>query len=264
MILRRLILPMVLICAAAVSAVAQTAAQKGEDIARRADAAGSGYGDFTVAGEMSLRTSGGAVSTRKFETKTIEMQGGQASRSLLVFDWPGDIRGTALLTHGFKTKQDSQWLYLPSVGRVKKIAGSGRSGSFVGSEFSYEDMVEQDVSNYDHVWLRDEACPNGAGQCHLLQRTPRHSSGYSQQAVWLDKKELRYQVIQYYNRRGQLQKTLTIQNYKKYKGRFWRPARMTMVNHQTGKSTVLDWSGYTFNVGLTPQEFTKNAMTRLR
>ena len=263
MIVKRLILILALMCGGA-AATAQSAANKGEDIARRADAAGSGYGDFTVAGEMTLRTANGATSSRKFETSTVELEGGRASRSLLVFDWPGDIRGTALLTHGYKSKQDSQWLYLPSVGRVKKIAGSGRSGSFVGSEFAYEDMVEQDVSNYKHVWLRDEACPNGAGQCHLLQRVPRHSSGYSQQAVWLDKAALRYQVIQYYDRRGQLSKTLSMRNYKKYKGKFWRPSQMTMVNHQTGKSTILDWSGYRFNVGLNPNAFTREAMTRLR
>jgi outer membrane lipoprotein-sorting protein len=263
MIIKRFLLALTM-CCAAFAVDAQTAAQKGKEIAERADSAGAGFGDFVVSGAMTLRTSGGAKSSRKFETKTIELSGSQASRSLLVFDWPGDIRGTALLTHSYDEKQDSQWLYLPSVGRVKKIAGSGRSGSFVGSEFAYEDMVEQDASNFDHVWLRDEGCPGGGGQCYVLQRVPTQKSGYSQQVIWIDKSELRYRSIQYFNRRGQLAKTLTIQNYKKYKGRFWRPGRMSMINHLTGKSTLLDWSGYKFNQGLQKGAFTRDAMTRLR
>lgn len=262
MTLTRFFLPLVFLCASLGVASAQSAAEKGTQIALRTDAAGSGFGDFTADGEMTLQTAGGATSTRRFTIKTREEGGGQASKSLLVFDWPGDIRGTSLLTHASDSQQDAQWLFLPSVGRVKKISGSGRSGSFVGSEFSYEDMVEQDVSNYAHVWVRDEACPNGAGQCHVVQRTPRQSSGYSQQIVWIDTAELRYQVIQYYNRRNQLNKTLTLSSYRKYNGRFWRPSRMTMVNQLTGKRTVLDWANYRFNVGLQQGEFTRQAMTR--
>ena len=262
MTLLRLFLPVLALCASLGMATAQTAADKGQQIARQTDAAASGFGDFTVEGEMILETAGGATSERRFALKTLEENGGRASKSLLVFDWPGDIRGTSLLTHASDSAQDAQWLYLPSVGRVKKISGSGRSGSFVGSEFAYEDMVEQDVSSYSHVWLKDEPCPNGGGQCHVVQRTPRYSSGYSQQVVWIDAAAFRYQAIQYYNRRGQLNKTLTLGGYREYNGRFWRPSRMTMVNHLTGKRTVLDWKNYRFNVGLQQGEFTRQAMTR--
>eukprot|EP00919_Chromeraceae_sp_WS-2016_P043660 GHVR01104257.1.p1 GENE.GHVR01104257.1~~GHVR01104257.1.p1 ORF type:complete len:264 (-),score=20.98 GHVR01104257.1:10-801(-) len=261
MIFKRFLIPLVIVCSGAASGFAQDA-QKGQEIAQRAEAAGNGYGDFTVQGDMTLRTAGGATSKRRFAAQNLELNGGRDTRYMMVFDWPGDIRGTALLTHSFDKTQDSQWLYLPAAGRVKKISGTGRSGSFVGSEFSYEDMVEQDASSYRHVWLRDEACPNGAGTCHLLQRTPVYKSGYSRQAVRIDTNALRYQLIQYYNRQGQLNKTLTMRNYKKYKGRFWRPSQMTMVNHLTGKSTTLAWKNYQFNVGLQPSQLTREAMTR--
>lgn len=242
----------------------QTAAQKGESIAQRADQLSNGFRDFVVDGNMELRTAGGSTSSRRFTTRTLEEPSSRGTKSLLVFDWPGDIRGTALLTHSRANQDDSQWLYLPSVGRVKRIVGSSRSGSFVGSEFAYEDMVEQDPTNYTHIWQRDEACPNGAGQCHLLIRKPRHASSYLQQAVWIDKQALRYQVIQYYNRRGQLMKTLSMNGYRKYKGKFWRPSRMQMVNHLTGKSTRLDWKNYRFGIGLSASEFTQDAMRRVR
>ncbi len=241
---------------------AETAEQKGERIARAADDADDGFGDFTVDGEMILKTARGAQSKRRFDTKTIEERAKSVQKSILVFDWPGDIRDTALLTHTFAGREDAQWLFLPSVGRVKKVAGSGRSGSFVGSEFAYEDMVEQESGNYSHTWLADERCPTGAGSCYKINRIPKHKSGYSSQIVWIDKAELRYQTIQYFDRRGQLLKTLNISGYKKYIGKIWRPSKMVMVHHLTKKSTVLRWSNYNFNVGLNPSEFTRNALTR--
>lgn len=252
---------LVLLLAAPSIATAQSAEQKGEQIARHADAVSDGFGDFQVAGAMTLRAAQGQSSTRRFDMKTLELNGGKETRSVLVFDWPGDIRGTALLTHSFVNSQDAQWLYLPSVGRVKKISGSNRSGSFVGSEFAYEDMVEQEASNFTHLWLRDEACPTGAGRCHLLQRSPRFSSGYSRQLVWIDTAG-RYQSIQYFNPRGARHKTLTFSGYRKYQGRYWRPSRMTMVNHLTDKRTILDWTDYRFNLGLHPHEFTREFIAR--
>ena len=241
---------------------AETAQQKGERIARAADLADDGYGDFSVQGEMVLKTARGAQSKRRFTTKTLEEKRNSVQKSILEFEWPGDIRDTALLTHSFAGRQDAQWLYLPSVGRVKKISGAGRSGSFVGSEFAFEDMVEQDARNYRHTWLGDERCPTGQGTCHKLTREPRHKSGYSKQVVWIDTKGLRYQTVQFFNRRGQHLKTLSFLGYRQFKGRIWRPTRMVMVNHLTGKSTTLNWSNFRFDVGLSPREFTQNALTR--
>lgn len=243
-------------------ALAETAAQKGERIARIADDADDGFGDLVVDGEMVLKTGRGAQSTRRFTTKTLEERPNAVQKSVLEFEWPGDIRDTALLTHTYAGREDAQWLYLPAIGRVKKITGSGRSGSFVGSEFAYEDMVEQESANFTHVWLAEQPCPTGQGACDVIQRQPRHRSGYSRQVVWIDQAAHRYQAIQYYDRRGQLLKTLTITGYRQYQGRFWRPSRMVMVNHLTGKSTTLNWSNYRFDVGLSPNEFTRNALTR--
>jgi len=262
MTLLRILFSVLVAACLAGTAQAETAQQKGDRIARGADVADDGFGDFSVQGEMILKTGRGTQSKRRFTTKTLEEAHNAVQKSVLEFKWPGDIRDTVLLTHSFDGRQDAQWLYLPSVGRVKKISGSGRSGSFVGSEFAYEDMVDQNSRNYRHTWLADERCPTGQGMCHKLSRQPLHRSGYSKQIVWIDTQALRYQSIQFFNRHGQHLKTLTIAGYRKFKGRIWRPSRMVMVNHLTGKSTTLIWSNYRFNVGMSPHEFTQNALTR--
>ena len=243
-------------------AVAETAEQKGLRLAAPASDRNDGYRDISSAGQMILQTASGQKAERRFDASWIATPGG-GSRSLLIFRWPGDIRNTSLLTHVYKGKNDDQWLFLPAMERVRRISGSGRSGSFVGSEFAFEDMVDQEVDKFRHTWIADERCPGG-GNCHVIDRVPVTRSGYSRQRIWLDTGELRLQQVMYFDRRGAHLKTLSLAGYKKYKGRFWRAARMDMVNHLTGARTRLTWDGYRFDQGLNPNAFTVNALRRIK
>lgn len=243
------------------SAHAQSAEERGTQIAREASNRQSGYADISVTGEMILRTPGGQESLRRFDSSWLAAGPGH-TRTLLIFRWPGDIRNTALLTHAYRDQRDDQWLYLPAMERVRRISGSGRSGSFVGSEFAYEDMADQEVEKYTHTWIADEGC--AAGTCHVIDRFPRNRSGYSRQRIRFDTRELRLQQVQYFDRRGAHVKTLTLSGYRQYNGRFWRASRMDMVNHLTGYSTRLNWGTYVFNQGLNPNTFTVNALRRIR
>lgn len=243
-------------------ALAETAAQKGLRIATSASEKARSYNDLAVIGEMVLKNKGNTTSTRRFDARWVEVERGE-TRSVLIFEWPGDIANTALLTHSYDNKKDDQWLFLPAISKVRRISSSGRSGSFVGSEFAYEDMVDQDVTKYSHKWIKREKCP-GQGACDVIDRVPVDTSGYSRQRVWFDIQSHRLQKVQYFDRRGALQKTLTISNYKLYEQRFWRAELMDMQNHITGKSTKLRWTNYKFNNGINPATFTVNALKRLK
>ncbi|KIN79185.1 outer membrane lipoprotein-sorting protein [Sulfitobacter mediterraneus] len=243
-------------------AAAETAEQRGLRLATEASNRNGGYEDITVSGEMILKTSGGQSATRRFDARWVTTGAG-ASRSMLIFRWPGDIRNTALLTHVFTGKKDDQWLYLPAMERVRRISGSGRSGSFVGSEFAFEDMADQEVDKFKHQWIAEQNCPGG-GRCHVIDRFPTSKSGYSRQRIWLDTAQLRLQQVHYFDRRGAHLKTLSVSGYRQYNGRFWRSSRMDMVNHLTGARTRLNWKGYTFNQGLQKNAFTVNALRRIR
>lgn len=247
---------------AATAARAETAEERGLRIATEASDRRSGYADTTATGEMILRNPGGQEATRQFDSSWISINDSE-TRTLLVFRWPGDIRNTALLTHTFTGQSDDQWLFLPAMERVRRISGSGRSGSFVGSEFAFEDMVDQEVDKFDHTWITDGPCPTG-GNCHVIDRFPRTRSGYSRQRIWLDTSELRLMQVHYFDRRGAHLKTLQATGYQLYNGRFWRASRMDMVNHLTGASTRLNWSDYRFDQGLSAASFTVNALRRIR
>ena len=194
--------------------------------------------------------------------KVLEVPG-DGDKSLFVFDQPRDVQGTALLTHAHINIQDDQWLYLPALKRVKRISASTRSGSFMGSEFSYEDMSSPEVEEYTYKYLRDEPC--GELTCTVIEQFPlEEKSGYSRKVVWQDTGELRIWKMELYDRRRSHLKTLTFDNYQQYLDQYWRAGEQTMVNHLTGASTVLRWTDFRFRTNLDDSEFTHTALRRVR
>ena len=240
----------------------ETPEDKGLRIARETSARNSGFGDFTAGLTMVLLDRHGRESVRKMRFKVLEVPG-DGDKSLFVFDRPRDVQGTAFLTHAHINTQDDQWLYLPALKRVKRISASRRSGSFMGSEFSYEDMSSPQVEEYTYKYLRDEPC--GDLTCTVTEQIPRdEQSGYSRKVVWQDTGELRTWKLELYDRKGAHLKTLTFANYRQYLDRYWRAERQTMVNHLTGASTVLKWTEFRFRTNLSHSEFSHTALRRIR
>ncbi len=240
-----------------------TPEEKGLEIARQADERDTGFQDYTVSMTMTLISKQGKESIRELHYKVLEVSG-DGDKSLSVFDSPGDVRGTAFLTFSHKTGDDDQWLYLPALKRVKRISSRNKSGSFVGSEFAYEDIASQEVEKYTYKWIRDEVYDGK--ECFVVERYPvdKKNSGYTRQVVWIDKDEYRELKIDFYDRKNAFLKTLTSMDFKEYKGQFWRPNIMKMENHQTGKSTTLKFANYLFGTGLKDNDFSKNSLKRAR
>lgn len=246
---------------AAGSAFGQSAEERGLAIAREAERRGKGWKDSRAQAEMILRERGGGASRRRLETRAIELAGDDLdSKSLMVFRFPPDLDGTALLTHSYRRREDDQWLYLPDVRRVRRIAGGNKSGAFLGSEFSFEDMRDPQIEKYRYRYLRDEAL---AGQaCFVLERVPTDpDSGYTRQIVWLDKAEYRTLQVQFFDRKSTLLKTMQVGDHRRHLGRIWRAHRINMVNHQTGKSTELIWHELSFPGNQREADFERGAMS---
>jgi hypothetical protein len=138
---------------------AETAEDKGLALAIEADRRDSGYGDSTADMLMILRNKHGQESRREMRYRTLEVEN-DGDMSLTIFDSPKDVKGTAFLNYTHKVGDDDQWLYLPALKRVKRISSSNKSGSFMGSEFAYEDIANQEVEKYTYKWLRDEIYEN--------------------------------------------------------------------------------------------------------
>lgn len=243
---------------------AETPEEIGLEIAREMDRRDLGWGDSAVELTMVLSNSQGETSTRELRVQSLEVADpSQGDKSLVIFDRPRDVEGTAFLSHTNILEADDQWLFLPALARVKRISSANKSGPFMGSEFAYEDLLSQEVEKYTYRWLRDEAC--GALQCFVIERYPLYeNSGYTRQVVWVDTEHYRPMRIDFYDRKDDLLKTLVYADYRQYLGRYWRAHELRMENHQTGKGTVLTFTEYRFQVGLSDGDFTSNRLRRAR
>lgn len=240
---------------------AQNAEQKGNEIARLAEKADEGFESSQVNLKMILRNRNGQISERLLTNQTFELTE-DGDKSLITFNSPRDVKGTATLTYTHKSTSDDQWLYLPAVKRVKRISSDNKSGPFMGSEFAYEDLSSQEVEKYTYEYLKEENL-NGE-KTVVVERFPVDpKSGYKRQVVWYNpNKGYRLEKTEFYDRKNSLLKTLTYSNYKLYKNKHWRANEFKMVNHQTGKETDLIFEGYEFKIGLTEADFSQNSLKR--
>ena len=222
----------------------------------------AGWGDMQANLKMILRNQHGQKSLRELRIKSLEVAN-DGDKSLTIFDLPPDVKGTAFLSYSHPLGADDQWLYLPALKRVKRIASRNKSGPFMGSEFAYEDLTSFEIEKYTYNYVGEE--PVDGQACYKVEQFPvDRDSGYTRRVVWVDKDEYRLQKVEFYDRKNSLLKTLTFEDYNRYLDRHWRADRYIMVNHQTGKGTVLEWRDYRFKTGLGDNDFNRNSLKRSR
>ncbi|WP_298542177.1 outer membrane lipoprotein-sorting protein [uncultured Aquimarina sp.] len=236
---------------------AQSAEERGLQIAKEADKADQGFNSSIVNLKMTLKNKNGQTSERLLVTRTLE-QLDDGDKSMIVFNSPKDVKGTSTLTFTHKIGSDDQWLFLPSIKRVKRISSNNKSGPFVGSEFAYEDLSSQEVEKYAYKFLEEKE------NLLVVEQDPVDpKSGYTRRVVTYNKdKAYRLEKVEFYDRKNSLLKTLTYDDYKLYKGKFWRALTLNMVNHQSNKETQLKFSDYNFESELSEDDFTQVALKR--
>lgn len=241
---------------------ALTPEEQGLQIVQEVDKRDTGFGDTQAKLQMVLKNRSGDESNRILEIRTLEKIG-DGDKSLTIFDSPKDIKGTAFLSFTHALVPDDQWLYLPALKRVKRISSANKSGPFLGSEYSFEDLTSFEVARYGYLYLKDEVVEGI--DSFVIEMKPKYEySGYTRQIAWIDKTRYIVVKVEYYDRKNALLKTQEFKNYQQYLDKYWRAEQQLMTNHQNGKSTNLLWEAYQFGVGLTDRDFDKNTLKRVR
>ena len=237
---------------------------RGLAIAQASDATNLGFNDTRSQMRMVLTNANGDVSERTLRFNTLENKNPEdGDWSMMIFDEPRDIAGTAMLTYAHILEPDEQWMFLPALKRIKRISSVNKSGPFMGSEFAFEDFSAQEVGKFSYKWLRDEPC--GQRTCHITERRPLYKhSGYTRTLAWTDTTDYQLRKVVYYDRKGDLLKTLIFSDYRLYLDKYWRAHMLFMENHVTHKTTTLEWEDFEFQSGLTSRDFTQGSLKRTR
>lgn len=256
----RLVLMITWLLCSSWSAVADSG--RGLEIMKELEIRDSGWGDTTADLEMLLTRRNGKQSIRRLHSKLLEVQG-DGDRGLTVFLEPRDVKGTAFLNHSHALKPDDQWIYFPALRRTKRISSAKKTGRFMGSEFSYEDMSSLQIEKYEYHYLGDQ---NYAEQAVFMVQAiskDKHS-GYSKQIMLIDQAFYRILKIDFYDTRDQLLKTMEMLGYQQFKGKYWRATSSKMTNHLTGRATELRWRNMQFGTGLKASDFAAAQLQRSR
>lgn len=238
-------------------ALAQSPEERGLEIAKKERAARRGFVTETADLEMTLIDANGATTSRKMSTMSVEQEG-DGDRSRLEVTWPADVQGTRLLTWTHEDKQDDQWLYLPAVSMVKRIAGGNKSASFMGSEFAFEDFASFEVDKFTYKFLAEEEF-EGRPTWKYERYPTDPTSGYKRQVIWSDQEYLGAVKIEYYDRKDEL---LKVGHYRQFRAQngFWAPEEIHVKNVQTNKESKLSVTNRRVGEELDPNLFLSHAL----
>jgi hypothetical protein len=208
--------------------------------------------------KMTIKTRG-RKTVREMRQYVLETAN-SGNQTINVFSNPTDVEGVSILTHSALNGNDQQWLFLPSVGRVKRISSSNRSGAFVGSDFAYEDLSSLELEKFRFKSTRDTKL--GGKSVIEVTYSPKYTgTGYAEIKSYLDPSH--YQPIEnhYFNSRGDHKKTLKLSRYKSYGGA-WRPHALLMTDHIKNSVTDISFSGFKAN-GTSATNFAANRFQRV-
>ncbi|MDR2759731.1 MAG: outer membrane lipoprotein-sorting protein [Spirochaetaceae bacterium] len=186
---------------------------------------------------MVITAKDGAVSERVLDQYSKD--GPRGSRTIIVFQRPPSVANTRFLTMENPGNPDDRWIFLPALGKVRRIAASEGSGNFMGTDFSYDDIssASRDAELDTHTLLREESL-NGR-TCYVIESTPKDKSyQYSKMVQWIDKASLISYKIELYDRRGTLVKQVEILDVKEVQGRL-SPVVTRMTTIAAGTSTTI-------------------------
>ena len=195
--------------------------------------------------------------------RTIKIMSKGENKGLVEFVEPADVEGTAFLTVDKKGKEN-MWLYLPAVGSVRKVASHMRNGSFMGTDFTYNDISMIGGSDYTDKYdseLLGEEKVNGK-KCYVLESTPTEDDiDYSKMKMWVRKNDYMPLKMEFYDQDKKLLKVMTNKNITNIDGHI-TPKKITMKNQQKGTKTILNLEKIEFNIEIPQRVFTTRYMKR--
>jgi outer membrane lipoprotein-sorting protein len=234
-------------------AAAETARQIVDEAQKRTDAKSQRY-----QGLLQVFDAKGKISDKRWSFERLGSHG--QSKAVLRFTAPAEVKGVALLVVNHPDRASDQWMWTPAIERDRRIALQDRSTRFFGTDFSFEDLEERDVNQYEYALLGDEAVEGAA--CWQIQSTPRESksSQYTRSIVWVRKDNYAFARIENYIK-DRVVRRLNYSSIQNVQG-IWTARQLEMTDLSRGSRTRLTLDRLEYNVPLKDEDFTLQAIRR--
>ena len=216
--------------------------------------------------EMSMRLFDrqGRMRQRSLVVTMLRESGNRGDRVLVRFISPNDIKGTGLLVWEHPSAEDERFLYLPALGRVRRIVGSEKQESFVGSDLSYEDIGGRAIEDYTYAFVQRDASwtgPDGRSYpaWQLESRVVDRDAAYPRTVSLVRKDNFVVMAADIFNRRNEREKRYDVRRLEQVE-RVWTAMDVLMSNELQNTRTELIVANARYNVGLTDAAFTRRAL----
>ena len=228
----------------------ETFALDASDIMKKSQAAFLYQGkDFKARVLMKLISKGGQERIRELTMlrKNYGESGGN-QKYFMYFFQPADVKDMTFMVYKYPAKDDDRWLFVPAINMVRRIAAQDKSSSFVGSDFTYEDISGRDIEDDTHAIVKEEKLSEK--DSYVIKSTPKAQDvDYSYKVSWIDKNNFLPLKEEYYDKKGELSKVFTAEEIMDIKG-FPTVTKRMMKNLLSGHRTEVSFTKTDYNIGI--------------
>jgi outer membrane lipoprotein-sorting protein len=205
---------------------------------------------------MRLVAEGGAARQREFAMLRRNLEGGR-QQFYTYFESPPDVRAMTFLVHKHPERDDDRWIFIPAIEQVKRIAARDKRTSFVGSDFSYEDISGRELGDEKNRLVGEEVLGDRA--CYVVEGTPTAAAGHARRRAWIDKEHFLPLKEEYLDAAGKVLRTFTADEITR-QGELWTITRATMKDARTRHRTEVILRDVRYDLGLDDSAFSELAL----
>lgn len=210
---------------------------------------------------MELIAKGGGTRTRIMTMLRRDVSEGGDQKYFMYFHEPGDVRRMTFMIWKYVDKEDDRWIFVPAVDLVRRISADDKYSSFVGSDFSYEDISGRALADDTYILLRTEELDGNP--VYVVQSIPRDSAPYTKRVSWIDVETFLPLREEYYDAQDEMYRIFTADTIESLTAGEMTYATVTvrtMVNVKTGHRTVVTFESIEYDIGLDDGDFSERYM----
>jgi outer membrane lipoprotein-sorting protein len=233
-----------------------------EIVSRSHEAFYAAAADMRARVQMVLISKDGRTRERELTMLRKNLENGE-QRYYIYFHRPSDVRGTTFMVWKYPQRADDRWIYIPAINLVRRIAADDARSSFVGTDFSYEDISGRDVDADEHRLLREDTL-NGR-PVYVIESRPVRAADYERKLSWIDQQTDLPLREEYYDVQGALHRVFTsdeIRDIEVGATTIATVVKRTMENVKKGHRTEVTFSEVDYNVGVGDDLFTESSLRR--